>query len=121
MAKRLAVFAFAAAASLVACGGGEGPPAPFGVTATSGNGAVDVRWSYGSTSGVDCFLIQRSEGGDYDFVDFAKAPPRQFYFHDDDVALGEWYYYRVAAFYKVWETEKDVLSDFSPEAGCQLE
>lgn len=121
MAKRLAVLAFAASASLVACSGGEGPPAPYGVVVTSVNGAADVRWGYGSTSDLGCFLIQRSEGGNYNFVDFAKASPRQFYFHDDAVAFGEWYYYRVAAFYKEWNGEKAVLSKFSAEAGCQVE
>jgi hypothetical protein len=121
MAKRLAVLAFAAAASLVACSGGEGPPAPFSVTATGGNGAADVRWSYGSPAGVDCFLIQRSEGGEYNFVDYAKVPPTQLYFNDEDVLLGWWYYYRVAAFYDEWEGEKDVLSEFSAEAGCLIE
>ena len=121
MARRLTVLAFASASALLACSGGEGPPEPYGLTATSLNGAADVRWNYGSTSGLGCFLIQRSEGGDYGFVDFAKAPPRQFYFYDDSVALGEWYYYRVAAFYEEWNGEKNVLSKFSVEAGCQIE
>jgi len=111
----------AAAALLAACSSGDGPPEPYGVTATSTGGSADVRWGYGSTAGMDCFLVQRSEGGEYNFVDFAKAPPGEFYFHDDDVVMGEWYYYRVAAFYKEWEGDKDVLSEFSAEAGCEIE
>jgi hypothetical protein len=121
MAKKSALLVLAAATALVACGGGEGPPAPYGLYVTSSDGAAYVRWDYGSTSGVDSFLVQRSEGADYDFVDAAKTPPGQLYFNDDDVVPGEWYYYRVAAFYKEWQNERNVLSDFSAEAGVQIE
>jgi hypothetical protein len=120
MVKRLTLVAFASAAALVACGS-DGPPQPYAVTATGLDGAADVRWSYGSTSGVDCFLIQRSEGGEYNFVDFAKVPPEQLYFHDDNVVFGWWYYYRVAAFYGEWDGQTNVLSEFSAEAGCLIE
>jgi hypothetical protein len=120
MSTRLALVAAASAAALAACSG-DGPPEPYALTATSLNGAADVRWAYGSTSGVDCFLIQRSEGGNYNFVGFAKVPPAQLYFHDDNVLPGVWYYYRVAAFYKEWDGQTEVLSNFSAEAGCLIE
>jgi len=120
MFKRLTPVAFACAAALMACSG-NGPPQPYAVTATALNGAADVRWSYGSTAGVGCFLIQRSEGGEYNFVDYAKISPSEFYFHDDNVLFGLWYYYRVAAFYEEWDGQANVLSGFSAEAGCKIE
>jgi hypothetical protein len=120
MFKKLTITAFVIVASLVACSGDD-PPRPYGLTVTNLNGAADVRWNYGSTSGMDCFLIQRSEGGDYNFVDYAKVPPTQLYLVDDNVLLGWWYYYRVAAFYREWEGQTDVLSNFSAEVGCKIE
>jgi hypothetical protein len=120
MFKRITLTALAFGAALVACGG-DGPPAPYGLIVTNLSGSADVRWNYGSTSGVGCFLIQRSEGGEYNFVDHAKVPPTQLYFNDEDVVLGWWYYYRVAAFYEEWDGEKDVLSEFSADAGCLIE
>jgi hypothetical protein len=119
MARGLAWLALLAAV-LAACAG-EGPPVPSGVTAACTLGGVDVRWSYGSTAGMDCFLIQRSEGGNYNFVDFAKVPPERLYFRDDRVFVGVWYYYRVAAVYAEWNGERGVRSEFSVEAGCQVE
>jgi hypothetical protein len=118
--KRVTLVALAFAAALMACSG-DGPPQPYAVTATSLDGAADVRWSYGSTAGVGCFLIQRSEGGEYNFVDCAKVPPAQLYFHDDNVLLGWWYYYRIAAFYEEWDGQTNVLSEFSTDAGCLIE
>jgi hypothetical protein len=120
MLKRLTIGAFVIAAALVACSGDE-PPAPYALTVTNLSGAAEVRWSYDSTSGTDCFLIQRSEGGDYNFVDYAKVPPAQSYFIDEDVLPGWWYYYRVAAFYREWGGRTNVLSGFSAEAGCKIE
>lgn len=120
MVKRLTLVAFVFAGALVTCSS-DGPPQPYSVRATNLNGTANVRWSYGSTDGVGCFLIQRSEGGEYNFVDYAKVPPAQLYFNDANVFIGLWYYYRVAAFYEEWEGQTSVLSEFSADAGCLIE
>jgi len=106
---------------LLGCADDGGPPAPYNVTAETGGGAAALRWSYKAAPGLDCFLIQRSERFNYDFVDLAKSPAWELYYDDGDVAVGETYYYRVAAFYKTWNDEKDVLSRFSPEVSVKIE
>lgn len=120
MFRRITPVALAFAAALVACSS-DGPPQPYAVTATSLSGTANVRWSFGSTDGVACFLLQRSEGGEFNFVDYAKVPPSQLYFNDANVLIGWWYYYRVAAFYEEWEGQTNVLSEFSADAGCLIE
>lgn len=113
----LALFLLA----LLACADDGGPPAPYDVTAENGGGAAVLRWGYNAAAGLDGFLIQRSEGYNYNFVDLAKTPATERYYFDGAVAVGETYYYRVAAFYKEWNGEKDVMSRYSPEVSVKIE
>ncbi len=101
---------------LLACGG-DRPPAPYNVAATTQEGAVDLRWESGA---ADRFVIERSEGANFNFVELAWTPGNQRFLTDDDVVPNEWYYYRVAAFYESWEGEDNAFSPFSPEVGVQI-
>ena len=111
-----ALITIAALLGLLSCGG-DRPPAPYNVTVTSQEGAADLRWEGGP---ADRFVIQRSEGVNFNFVELAWMPGGRRFFIDDDVVPNEWYYYRVAAFYEVWEGEEDVFSPFSPEVGVRI-
>jgi hypothetical protein len=101
---------------LWACADDE-PPAPYNVTATSGNGGADLRWESGA---ADRFVIQRSEGTNYNFVPYAWTRGSQRFFYDYDVIPNEWYYYRVAGFYEEWRGEEGVYSPYSPEVGVEI-
>ena len=107
--------------ALLGCADDGGPPAPYNVTAETGGGAAVLRWGYDAAPGLDSFLIQRSEGFNNNFVDLAKSPANKLDYFDGDVAVGETYYYRVAAFYKEWNGEKDVRSRYSPEVSVKIE
>jgi hypothetical protein len=118
---RYALVATLGAVTLWACAEDGGPPAPYNLTVEGGGGAAVLRWGYDTAAGLDCFLIQRSEDYDYNFVNVAKSPPDKRYYYDGDVGVGKTYYYRVAAFYQEWNGAKDVLSDFSAEVSVQIE
>ncbi len=118
---RLAVAFALSSLILLACADDGGPPAPYNLTVEGGGGAAELRWGYKAAPALDCFLIQRSEGYNYNFVDLAKSPAGKLYYYDGDVAFGETYYYRVAAFYKEWNGEKDVMSRFSAEVSVKIE
>ena len=118
---RLAVVFALSSLLLLGCADDGGPPAPYNVTAETGGGAAVLRWGYDAAPGLDSFLIQRSEGFNNNFVDLAKSPANKLDYFDGDVAVGETYYYRVAAFYKEWNGEKDVRSRYSPEVSVKIE
>ncbi len=118
---RFAAVFIVSSIGLLGCADDGRPPAPYNVTAETGGGAAELRWSYKAAPGLDCFLIQRSEGFNYNFRDQAKSPAGKLYYNDDDVTVGERYYYRVAAFFTTWNDEKDVLSRFSPEVAVKIE
>jgi hypothetical protein len=103
------------------CSDGGLPPAPYNVWAGSGGGGADVRWGYNEAPGLAHFIIQRSEGVNYNFIDWAQVPADRRLYRDDAVVLGEWYYYRVAAFFTEWNGERDVRSKYSAEAGVKIE
>ncbi|NIT35687.1 MAG: hypothetical protein GTN49_04185 [candidate division Zixibacteria bacterium] len=111
-----AIIFIGALFGLLACGG-DRPPAPYNVTVTSEGGAAELRWE---SAAADRFLIQRSEGVDFNFVELAWTPGGQRFFTDEEVVPNEWYYYRVAGFYEEWEGGKDVFSPFSPEVGVKI-
>ena len=118
---RFAAVFIVSSLGLLGCADDGRPPVPYNVTAETGGGAAELRWSYKAAPALDCFLIQRSEGFNYNFVDLAKSPANRLNYYDADVAVGETYYYRVAAFYKEWNGEKDVMSRFSPEVSVKIE
>ncbi len=102
---------------LWACAAG-GPPAPYNVTATSDGVGVDLRWDAGGTPSR--FLVERSEGVNYNFVAFAWIKGNERYFRDDAVAAGEWYYYRLAGWFERWEGKTGRMSEYSPEVGVEV-
>lgn len=118
---KLAVVSVLSSLVLLGCADDGGPPAPYNVTAETGGGGAVLRWGYKAAPGLDGFLIQRSEDFNYNFVDLAKSPANKLNYFDGDVAVGETYYYRVAAFYEEWNGEKDVMSKFSPEVSVKIE
>ncbi len=113
---KLATVFVIALTGLWACAD-DRPPAPYNLTATSEDGGAALRWESGA---ADRFVIQRSEGTDYNFVEFAWTRGSQRFFDDYDVIPNEWYFYRVAAFYDAWGGEENVYSPFSPEVGVEI-
>jgi len=103
------------------CSSGDLPPAPHNVWAGSSGGGADVRWGYDDAPGLAYFILQRSEGGNYNFRDWANVPADRRSYRDDAVSVGEWYYYRLAAVFKEWNGQHDVRSNYSAEAGVQIE
>jgi hypothetical protein len=118
--KAFAVIALCALA-LLSCADDGGPPKPFNLTADNAGGAAVLRWSYNAAPGLDSFLVQRSEGFNDNFADLAKTPANKLDYFDGGVAVGETYYYRVAAVYTEWNGEKNVRSGFSAEVSVQIE
>jgi hypothetical protein len=114
---RIAALSIIVVVFLLACAEEEGPPPPYNVTATSAGGGVELRWQ--SDAG-DRFLIQRSEGTEYNFVDYAWAAGDRRFLNDNDVVLGQWYYYQVAAFYERWQGQENALSPYSPDVGVEV-
>jgi hypothetical protein len=102
---------------LLACAGEEKPPPPYNVSAESVGGGVELRWQ---SDGGDRFLIQRSEGTEFNFVDYAWTAGSQRFFDDFGVIPTQWYYYRVAAFHEKWEGQEDVFSRYSHEVGAEV-
>jgi hypothetical protein len=111
------LLAIAAAALLAACSG-SGPREPYNVTALDTGAGVDLEWDYGN---AESFIIQRSDGVNYNFADRAKVPGDRRYFRDDDVLIGQWYYYRVAAFLTEYGGRRNVLTDYSTEVSVLVE
>lgn len=114
---RFAAFGSLVLISLLACADGGRPPAPYNLTAFSAGGGAELRWE---SDAADRFVVQRSEGSNYNFVDYGWTAGGRRFFNDYDVIPNEWYYYRVAAFYEEWEGEEDVFSSYSPEVGVQI-
>jgi len=114
------VFIRSAAAGVlaVACAGEE-PPSPFGLTVASVSGAAELRWQCGAAASR--FLIERSESDDANFRFLAQTPGDVLFYRDDEVTRGQWYYYRVAAFYETWDGQEDVTSAFCPYEGVEIE
>ncbi|UCH77347.1 MAG: hypothetical protein JSU81_06290 [Candidatus Coatesbacteria bacterium] len=116
--KKIVLLALALTLS---CADSGLPPAPHNVSADSSGGGADVRWGYDDAPGLAHFIIQRSDGVNYNFRDWAQVPADRRTYRDDAVVVGEWYYYRVAAFFKEWNGQHDVRSKYSAEAGVKIE
>lgn len=117
--KPIHLLLFAVFVGLTAPSCARGPSAPFNFTVTSVNGAAELRWQYDGRS--DRFIIERSEHDEYNFRFLAQTRGDELFYRDDTVAVGEWYFYRVAAFYEIWDGEENVTSEFCPYEGLKIE
>ncbi len=110
MTRFVAVALFAS--FLLSCGGDE-LPRPYNLTGDYVGGAVELRWQ--CSDEADGFLVQRSDGADYNFRNLGWSEEGQRYYRDETVVPDEVYFYRVAAGYKPNKS----MSDFCPEIVVQ--
>jgi hypothetical protein len=104
----------------LACTSGDKPPTPYNFTVTSAGGGVELRWDCDAWEGVAParFLLEKSEGGNYNFYDYAWAAGNNRFLRDDAVSPNEWYYYRVSGW---WEEPEGELGPASYEVGVKVE
>jgi hypothetical protein len=90
------------------------------VTATSAGGGVELRWDCGSWEGYapTRFLVEKSEGGNYNFYDYVWVKGNTRFLRDDAVSPNDSYYYRVSGW---WEEPEEELGPASVEAGVEVD
>ena len=111
---RLAAGITLVAISALSCAE-SGLARPYNLTADYVGGAVELRWE--CAPGPAGFLVQRSDGTDYNYRTLGWSENGRKYYLDETVGYQQWYFYRVAAGY---EPSKE-MSDYCPEAAVYTE